>query len=168
MGKHGPLRDYDRSVLVPVICARLATGKEPMTVICRDLGIPRRTVNQWREDDVEIALQFDDARDMGYDAIASDCLEIADTPQVGIEETISPTGQMEIRKGDMLQHRKLRIDTRMKLLAKWDPRRYGDRQILAGDKDNPLFTPPAQLTEAQLLAIAARGIPADGKGGKGG
>jgi hypothetical protein len=159
----GAERKYDRAVLVPLICARLATGKDPMTVICRELDVPIRTVNQWREDDVEIALQFDEAREVGYDAIAADCLEIADTPQIGIEETISASGAKEIRKGDMLQHRKLRIDTRIKLLAKWDPRRYGDRLALANDRKDPLITDkPTRLTEEQLLSIAMKGVKSDG------
>ena len=55
-------RKHDRDKLVPAICARLADG-EPLAVIRRDLGIPARTVNQWREDDAEIAAQFDQARE---------------------------------------------------------------------------------------------------------
>ena len=30
---------------------------------------------------------------------------------------------------DMVQHRKLRIETRLKLLACWDPRRYGPKAV---------------------------------------
>jgi hypothetical protein len=39
---------------------------------------------------------------------------------------------------DMLGHRKLQIETRLKLLAKWNPKKYGDRVQLSGDKENPL------------------------------
>lgn len=38
----------------------------------------------------------------------------------------------------MGRHLKLRIDTRLKLLAKWDPKRYGDKQLVGSDPDNPL------------------------------
>jgi hypothetical protein len=38
----------------------------------------------------------------------------------------------------MLGHRKLQIETRLKLLAKWNPKKYGDRVQLAGDADSPL------------------------------
>jgi hypothetical protein len=38
----------------------------------------------------------------------------------------------------MLGHRKLQIETRLKLLAKWDPKRYGDKLSLSGDKENPI------------------------------
>jgi len=30
----------------------------------------------------------------------------------------------------MIEHRKLRIDTRLKLLAKWNPKKYGDKQAI--------------------------------------
>ena len=39
--------------------------------------------------------------------------------------------------GEHVQRSKLRIETRLKLLAKWDPRRYGDRLALDhGVQDN--------------------------------
>ena len=126
-------REYDRATLVPAICARLAAG-EPLSLILRDVDVPRRTVDQWRQDDAEIAAQFAAARDDGYDAIAADCLDIADT---GNAEDV--------------QRAKLRVDTRLKLLAKWDPRRYGDALKLSGDPENPI----TGLTDAQVDARLA-------------
>ncbi len=119
---------HDRATLVPQICERLAKG-EPLAVICRDIGIPRRTVNQWRQDDAEIAAMFDDARDDGFDTIANECLGIADdstgdwmTQRRGREE-------VEVVNAEAVGRSKLRVDTRLKLLAKWDPRRYGEKLI---------------------------------------
>lgn len=137
-GKVGTPRLYDRTALVPAICARLATG-EPMAVICRDIGVPVRTVNDWRAMDAEIALRFDEARELGFDAIAHECLAIANTPQMGVVEKVEPVKAKngrtrlvvtERRSEDMLGHRKLQIETRLKLLARWDPKRYGDKQQL--------------------------------------
>ena len=117
-------RKFDRDSIVPAICARLATG-EPHTVILRDLGLKVRTVNQWRKDDPEIAAQFDEARELGYDAIAAQCVNIADTPQLGVIEKLElitdkdgGSGMVvtERRNEDMLGHRKLQIETRLKLL----------------------------------------------------
>ena len=121
-------RKYDRSALVPEICGRLAQGT-PLAVICRDIGISRCTVNLWRAEDEEIAAQFDLARDEGFDVLAAECLQIADTPQEGVE-IVERGGKKETHHGDMLGHRKLRIETRLKLLAKWDPRRYGEKQSI--------------------------------------
>jgi len=32
----------------------------------------------------------------------------------------------------------MQIETRLKLLAKWNPRKYGDKTILAGDDQAPV------------------------------
>lgn len=116
-------RLHDRDTLVPAICARLAEG-EPLAVICQDIGIPRRTVNQWRQDDEAIAAQFDEARDLGYDAIAHECLSIADD---GSRDYMATADGREVPDHDHISRSKLRIETRLKLLAKWDPRRYGEK-----------------------------------------
>lgn len=142
-GKVGAPKQYDRTKLVPEMCARLSTG-EPLAVICRDLGIPRRTVNQWRADDPEIAAQFDEARDEGYDAIAR-------------RTRATARGKGAAQDGDStgdVQRDKLIIDTDLKLLAKWDPRRYGDKVQLADADGNKL--PAHQLSDAELLAIIAK------------
>jgi hypothetical protein len=156
----GAPRKHDRDALVPTICARLATG-EPHTVILRDLGLKVRTVNDWRAQDPEIAAQFDEARELGYDAIAAQCVNIADTPQLGVIEKLelitdkdggSRMVVTERRNEDMLGHRKLQIETRLKLLAKWDPRRYGDKVQHSNDPDNPL---PAPQFIIQPVAVKA-------------
>lgn len=123
----GAPRKYDRETVVPEICAHLAKG-EPMEPLLRELGISRRTVNGWRKDDPEIAAQFDEARDEGYDVIAR-------------RTRATARGKGEEAGGDStgdVQRDKLIIDTDLKLLAKWDPRRYGEKTILAGDPDNPV------------------------------
>ena len=162
-------RAYDRDDVTAQICARLATGREPMTVICADLGIPVRTVNDWRAEDSEIAARFDEARDQGYDAIAADCLAIADTPEIGVIEKLErvPVGDgegagdfvmvvTERRQEDMLGHRKLRIDTRLKLLAKWDRRRYGEHMTVASDPENKLIKESDEQLDARIAALLAK------------
>lgn len=134
----GAERKYDRDVMVPAICLRLATGKEPMTVICRELDVPVRTVNQWRQEDAEIALQFDEARDMGYDAIAADCMEIADD---GSRDYMTLADGREVPDHDHISRSKLRIETRLKLLAKWDPKRYGDKTAVDLTSSDGSMTP---------------------------
>ena len=135
-------REYDREALVPEICKRLA---DPATTglgaILRDMGIPRRTVDQWRADYQDIAAQFDEARDDGRDAIAHRCRATA-------------RGKREKQGGDStgdVQRDKLIIDTDMKLLAKWDPRRYGDKVQLADADGNKL--PPLQFIVQPVKAV---------------
>ena len=119
------------------VCERLSDG-EPLRQICRDEHMPAWTsIYAWAAQDKQLSERIAQAREQGYDAIAEDLLAIADTPLMGDTETSSANG-LTITRQDMLGHRKLQIETRLKLLAKWNPKKYGDRQILAGDKDSPL------------------------------
>ena len=66
-------------------------------------------------------------------------MEIADTPQVGEIVTIKADGSREVKTIDMVEHRKLRIETRLKLLAKWNPKKYGDKLAHTGaDGEGPV------------------------------
>lgn len=134
------------------ICELLSEGV-PLREICRsDPKFPAwRTVYDWMKKDKDLSTAIAHARDVGYDAIAEECLNIADTPLLGEEVSVSesPEGQdqdgnpvmkktVTIKKVDMLGHRKLQIETRLKLLAKFNPKKYGDRQIVSGDDDAPV------------------------------
>jgi hypothetical protein len=119
------------------ICERLADG-EYLRVICRDDHMPAwRTVYNWMESRKDFSARIARARDMGRDAIMEDTLLIADNTEEGVRTEISETGVKEVRE-DMLGHRKLKIETRFKILAKWDPKKYGEKITHAGDKDAPV------------------------------
>lgn len=134
------------------ICDCISNG-ESLREICRRPGMPSwRTVYRWMESDENFSTRIAQARARGYDAIAAECLTIADTPMEGVEKTTKDDGRIEEKRGDMLGHRKLQIETRLKLLAKWDPKRYGDRLELAADV--MVKKSAADFSDAELLAIA--------------
>lgn len=140
-------REYDRESLVPAICERLAQG-EPLAVICRDIGIPRRTVNQWRQDDEEIAAQFDEARDDGFDVIAQRLRTMARGDHRGGKDSLT-----------LVQRDKLAVETDLKLLSKWDPRRYGDRMALTG-ADGGAIKLESHVSANQAAAVLQEGLRA--------
>jgi hypothetical protein len=108
------------------ILERIGKGN-PLAVICREANMPARaTVHSWCDTDAEFGARFAQARELGFDWIAAECLEIANTPIDGIRTKTGKDGE-EVTREDMLGHRKLQIETRLKLLAKWCPKRYGDR-----------------------------------------
>ncbi len=92
----------------------LANGK-PLAVICRDIGVAAHSVYDWKDADAEFGAAIARARDLGFDVIANDVLSIIDTTE---EEAAS---------------RRVRAEYRLKLLAKWDPKRYGDKLDLTSD-----------------------------------
>lgn len=114
----------------PAVCAeiveRLSQG-EPLRQICRDEHMPGWvTVYNWINDDPAFAERIARARELGFDAIAEEALEIANTTVEGETRKITEDG-VEVTVADMLGHRKLQIETRLKLLAKWSPKKYGER-----------------------------------------
>lgn len=98
------------------------TDGVPLRVLCRREDVPSwRTVYDWMNADPSFASRVAYARDLGFEAIAEDILDIADgTPAIS----------------DHVQRSKMRIDTRLKLLACWSPKRYGNKQTVdVGNKD---------------------------------
>ena len=120
---------YRPSDYLPEIHSWIEEGKT-LRSYCRQEGKPSYgTVYDWLEEDSAQTSRYARARDIGEAVIAQECLEIADNTQVGEIITIKADG-IETKRADMLEHRKLRIDTRLKLLAKWNPKKYGDKQAI--------------------------------------
>ena len=151
--KTGRPSTYDPDI-AHQMCEQLSEGV-PLREICRQEGFPAwRTVYDWMAKDPDLSAAIAYARDVGCDALAEDCLRIADTPMMGEEvtETEDEEGKkVSIKKTDMLGHRKLQIETRLKLLAKFNPKKYGDRVTHAGDDDNPVVVENNHNVFGELL-----------------
>ena len=90
-----------------------------------------RTVYDWMWRNEQLSTAIAHARDIGYDKMAEECIEIADTLHIGVKKVYSAGAEegedsVTVTEEDMLGHRKLRIETRLKLLAKFNPKKYGD------------------------------------------
>lgn len=120
--------DDEKAAAQARIVELMCDGKT-LSAICRDEpGMPhRQRVYEWIDADPEFAKAMERARDLGADAIAEEALQIADTTEEGVELEIGSEGDTKEKRGDMLGHRKLRVETRLKLLAKWHPKKYGDK-----------------------------------------
>ena len=74
------------------------------------------------EKDADFSQRFARARDVGHDAIADEALAIIDTFPV---ETVSDSGsRLDAGHVSWLKNR---AEMRLKLLAKWNPKKYGDK-----------------------------------------
>ena len=100
------------------ICRRIADG-EPLRQICRDDHMPKwQTIYHWKSERQEFSNRIAHARELGTNAIAEDTLAIIDTPPERVEGRIDP---------GFVSWQKNRVEQRMKLLAKWNPKAYGDK-----------------------------------------
>lgn len=145
---------YDRKPIIDEICTRVATG-ETLRAICREEGKPHWTVvYDWLKEDEDFSLRFARARELGHDAISEECLEIADDKST--DYRLDPEKGLVV-DGDHIQRAKLRIETRLKLLAKWNPKKYGDStQIKHADADGNKLTLGSILNE---ISGTTSGLP---------
>jgi hypothetical protein len=134
----------NKEALKEQIVVWISEGKTLMD-FCRKDGSPSYpTIYRWIEEDADFAIHFAHARETGHDVIAEQALHIADNMHMGRKIVTHSGGDedsdaMVVTEEDMLGHRKLQIETRLKLLAKWNPRKYGDKTILAGDDTAPVI-----------------------------
>ncbi|MDQ8050725.1 hypothetical protein [Luteibacter sp.] len=121
--------------ILETICQGLSKGI-PLTVICREQqaanpGFPEpRTVRSWEQEDETIAAAIARARADGEEAMAEQCLEIADERE-GRAIMADGAEVAVVFDSTAVQRNKLRIDTRLKLLAKFNPKRWGDKVDVA-------------------------------------
>lgn len=123
----------ERKDAIGKVIAGLRIGT-PLTVICSEEGMPcDDTVRIWADDDAELSREIARARETGFDAIAVEALAIVDAPP---ERVITTSGEDRSESridSASVQWAKNRAETRLKLLAKWDPKRYGERLDVTSD-----------------------------------
>lgn len=108
----------ERAEILERLLDHVANGGT-VRAFCRQEGMPvNASIYGWIEED-GFSERFARARLHGFDAMADECIAIAERP--------SPTTMNGSTDSGDVQHRKLQIETRLKLLARWDPKRYGER-----------------------------------------
>lgn len=94
-------------------------------------GLTYSDINRRKKKDPAFAAKYDEARSLGMDALADEALLIASTPmetEEVAETTLADGGKVVVRKkGDNTYARKLAFYSRVELLKKWAPDRYGEK-----------------------------------------
>jgi hypothetical protein len=120
--------------LLAEIFHRISTG-ESLLKICRDDHMPsRRAIYQWIERDDSLAAQFAHAREAGCDAMAEDSLAIMDGEPLAV---FDEAGNKRYDPGS-ISWNKSRAEHRLKLMACWNPKKYGTKVQHGGDAANPV------------------------------
>lgn len=127
--------------LVTELCERIATSERGVSVICReDADMPSLSVvYKWLADPdkKEFVEMYTRAREDQADMMANNILKIADESQ---HDTIV-TEKGEIPNNEWINRSRLRVDARKWLLAKLQPRKYGDKIDVTSDGKEIKTTP---------------------------
>jgi hypothetical protein len=120
----GAIADPDR--LWVEVTQEILGGKS-LRVIARERGYPVLRFAAWVTEDGARAQEYERLLALRGDELAHEALAIADATENGVETTTYADGSQQVKESDMLGHRKMKIETRLKLAAKWDRERYGDK-----------------------------------------
>lgn len=143
--------------IADLICVRISEG-ESLKSITQDEEMPdRATVYRWLAADPLFCDMYTRAREDQADTLADEILAIADEQPEIIPVVDKRTGELIEHKldGAFLQWQRNRIDTRKWIAMKLKPRKYGDRQILAGDSESPIAVQNDAMT---ILAAAVKNL----------
>lgn len=109
------------------VCEELTLGKS-LREVCLMEGFPDiSNVIRCLQRDLDFRAQYIQARKLQEEIIFDQIHYIADTPQRGIKITTKPDGSVETTEADMIEHRRLQIESRKWLLGRMSPKKYGDK-----------------------------------------
>jgi hypothetical protein len=150
-----------------MICEGLARGMT-LREVCKAEGMPdESTVRKWALEDYEgFYPQYAKAREIGYQAMADETIDIADNAQNDWMERNGEDDAGWQANGEHIQRSRLRIDTRKWLLSKALPKVYGDKILHGSDPENPLPQGNAitiNMTPQEAAEAYARAINPEGE-----
>jgi len=151
------VRVYDQAACLQEIFDALSTSDKGLhKIIAENPHLP--TVNQfwkWLDDDTKnhdallINARYARAKKLQAEYMENQLLEIVDS-----DPSTTDKGNVD---GADVKHKELRAKTRQWLMGRLDSKKYGDRQMLTGDPDQPLA--PAidlsKLTNEELAVFMA-------------
>ena len=122
---HGPPgkrpRRTDREQIKADVLRGLMGGL-PLSVVARNNGTSQQSVNAWSKQDLAFAEEIAGSRALGWDHLAVEALTIADDKS---DDVIFDADGMPHPNSAAVMRAKVRIETRLRLLACWDSGRYG-------------------------------------------
>jgi hypothetical protein len=147
----------DREPIYTEVCARIAKG-ETLVSICEDLHMPAEsTVREWTRKDIGFSRAYARARDAGFDRLAEECLQIAEDGTNDYVDRMVGDRMVRVVDKEHVLRSKLRIETRLKLLAKWDPKRYGEKTTMDLNAVVQQKLPLPQLQQ-EIRRMLAKGV----------
>jgi hypothetical protein len=132
-----PKTREDRPEQIKALLVWVAEGQSVRSY-CQKPGTPCvQAFYNWRDSDLVFAQQLRHAQATGCDVIAQECLQIADD---ATDENVRVA--------------RLRIHTRLQLLARWAPAVYGDKIQISGDGVNPIRLSDDEAMSAIMKLVA--------------
>lgn len=127
--------------LTDEICAIVASGKSLLRTLKENPQFPsRETFYVWLLNRKDLSDKYARATELRAEILFDEMLEISDTPQpldTEIQEDGTNGSRTQRIRQDATMHRRTQIDTRKWILARMNPRKYGDRVMTEDVTEKP-------------------------------
>lgn len=135
--------------VIEEVLSRIAQG-ETLAALGRELGFhPQSWADRMRADE-GLAVAYAHARDVGADALAEQALELIDAEPARVEGRVD-AGHVAWRRAQ--------VDTRLKLLACWNPKKYGQKQqVDVGNKEGETLKVESKPIDPMVLAALTEAV----------
>lgn len=129
---------FDAPGAIDDVCDRIEAG-DFLCDIAAHYGVHRSQLTRWAAADPERKRRIDMARTASGESYAEEA-------DLGLKNATTAFDLAKAR--DRAHHLRW-------MASKRDPKQFGDRTILAGDRENPITIATVDLTDEQLAAIAS-------------
>lgn len=130
-------KPWTKEEQIAYILGQVSSGRAIIRILRDDDNMPSpATFWRWHMDDADLRDKVARARENGVEALLDEAVEIANTPLMGEEETrtVGTNGaERRVVMKEMLGHRRLQIETRVKYAQMIAPRKYGPKLDLTSD-----------------------------------
>lgn len=151
-------------VFAKIIDAIANDGKTIRDILKEKWSPSPSTFFQWLDDDEIKSKQYARAHAIKADVLFDEMLHIAFTPEIGETVKMVQKGskkEMEKTKGDMLGHRKLKVDTIKWALSRMAPKKYGDKLDITSDGDKVSGSIPLVLEDGRTYEDLIKELKTD-------
>ncbi len=114
------------------ICFDVVENKISFNKAVENSPISLVTFYVWITKNESFKEAYNYAREVRSDILFEEIIEISDNTEEGVKTKDTPKGTIT-ETGDMIDHRRLKIDARKWVVAKMNPKKYGS---VPDDKDN--------------------------------
>ena len=130
MKKQTEKKELNKAEIVNTICDRIAEGESLRSVLLSE-GMPKKSLFfYWISNNTDFADQYARAMECRADVLFEEILEIADEKSGDI---ITTRDGEEIPNNEFIQRSKLRVDARKWVVARMQPKKYGDKIDVTSD-----------------------------------
>ena len=136
----------ERKEIIIGICNNVIENKISFNQAIDESEITLTSFYSWIVDDANLQKLYNYARQIRSDILFEEIIEIADNQEEGEEvsnefDANGVTVKTVIKKGDMFKQRQLKIDARKWVVAKMQPKKYGDKLDVTTDGEKIQSTP---------------------------